>query len=86
MGRLDGKVAVVTGAASGIGAATVSRFVAEGARVVIGDLQDEVGEKLAAALGDNARYRHANVAREDQVAALGLVKAAAAEVNKAHFR
>jgi NAD(P)-dependent dehydrogenase (short-subunit alcohol dehydrogenase family) len=70
MARLDGKVAVITGAASGIGAATAARFVAEGARVVIGDLQDEVGEKLAAELGDNARYRHANVAREEQVAAL----------------
>jgi NAD(P)-dependent dehydrogenase (short-subunit alcohol dehydrogenase family) len=74
MGRLDGKVAVITGAASGIGAATAARFVAEGARVVIGDLQDEVGEKLAGELGDNARYRHANVAREEQVA--GLIQAA----------
>ena len=42
-GRLDGKVAVVTGGASGIGEATVRRFVAEGARVVIADLQDEPG-------------------------------------------
>jgi NAD(P)-dependent dehydrogenase (short-subunit alcohol dehydrogenase family) len=74
MGRLDGKVAVITGAASGIGAATAARFVAAGARVVIGDLQDEVGEKLAGELGDNARYRHANVAREEQVA--GLIQAA----------
>ncbi len=70
MGRLDGKVAVITGAASGIGAATAALFVAEGAKVVIGDLQDEVGERFAASLGDGARYRHADVTREDQVAAL----------------
>ena len=70
MGRLDGKVAVITGAASGIGAATAARFVAEGACVVLGDLQDEVGERFAASLGERARYRHADVTREDQVAAL----------------
>lgn len=50
-GRLDGKVAVITGGCSGIGLATVRRFVAEGARVVIGDLDDERGKELAAELG-----------------------------------
>ncbi len=69
-GRLDGKVAVITGGASGIGAATAARFVAEGAKVMLGDLQDEVGEKLAASLGDGVAYRHCNVAREPQVKGL----------------
>jgi NAD(P)-dependent dehydrogenase (short-subunit alcohol dehydrogenase family) len=74
-GRLEGKVAVVTGGASGIGAATVRRFVAEGARVMFGDLQDGPGEDLAASLGEAAGYRHANVAHEADVA--GLIGAAA---------
>lgn len=69
-GRLDGKVAVITGGASGIGAATVRRFVEEGARVVLGDLQDGPGADLAASLGASARYRHADVGREADVAAL----------------
>ena len=68
--RLTGKVAVITGAASGIGAATAARFIDEGAKVMMGDLQDEVGEKLAASLGPNAAYRHCNVAREPHVSAL----------------
>ncbi len=61
MGRLDGKVAIVTGGASGIGAATARRFVAEGARVVIADLNDEAGEGVARGLGAAAAYRHADV-------------------------
>ncbi|MGF1596787.1 MAG: SDR family NAD(P)-dependent oxidoreductase [Acidimicrobiales bacterium] len=69
MGALDDRVAVVTGAASGIGAATARRLVGDGARVLLTDIQDEPGESLAAELGERAAYRHCNVAREDDVAA-----------------
>lgn len=68
-GRLEGKVAVVTGGASGIGAATVRRFVAEGAQVVVADLQPERGEAIVAELGDAARFIHTDVAVEADVAA-----------------
>ncbi|WP_067482196.1 glucose 1-dehydrogenase [Actinomadura hibisca] len=56
MGRLDGKVALVTGGARGMGKAHVRRFVDEGARVVFGDVLEEEGAKLAADLGDAARF------------------------------
>ena len=68
--RLDGKVAVVTGGASGIGAGTVRRFHAEGACVVIADVRDGAGKELAGELGERAAYAHADVAREEDVAAL----------------
>ena len=66
--RLDGRVAVVTGAASGIGEATVRRFVEEGARVVVADVQRDRGEAVAAALGDSARFVLCDVTVEDDVA------------------
>ena len=69
-GQLDGKVAVVTGGASGIGEATVRRFVNEGARVVVADLQDGPGGELVDELGDAARFVHTDVAVEADIAAM----------------
>ena len=62
MGRLDGKVAIITGASQGMGEAHARRFVAEGARVVMTDINDERGEKIAAELGENALFVKADVA------------------------
>ena len=77
--RLEGKVAVITGAASGIGAATAKTYVDHGARVVLGDIQDEAGESMAVALGggSHAIFRHCNVTSEAEVEA--LVEAAVSE-------
>ncbi len=69
MARLNGKNAMVTGAASGIGAATARRLVADGANVLLTDIQDEVGQALADELGDQAAFLHCNVALEDDVSA-----------------
>ena len=71
-GRLDGKVAVVTGGCSGIGLATVKRFVEEGARVVIGDIDDQRGHELVGQLGgeDLATYVHVDVTSKEEVDAL----------------
>lgn len=68
MGRLEGKVAVITGGASGIGAATARRFVEEGARVLIADLQGDVGDAVAHELGANAASVRCNVVSEEDVA------------------
>jgi 3alpha(or 20beta)-hydroxysteroid dehydrogenase len=65
MGELDGKVAIISGAARGQGAAAARLFVAEGARVVIGDILDDVGKELAESLGAAAVYRHLDVSSED---------------------
>jgi xanthoxin dehydrogenase len=67
--RLPGQVAVITGGASGLGEATVRLFVAEGARVVISDVQDEAGKALAEELGEAACYQRTDVSREQDIAA-----------------
>ncbi|OBF80748.1 oxidoreductase [Mycobacterium sp. 852002-51163_SCH5372311] len=68
--ELAGKVAIVTGGASGIGRGTVERFVAEGARVVIADVEAERGQALAEALGNNAFFVRTDVSDPEQVGAL----------------
>ena len=62
--RLDGKVALVTGAARGTGEAIARHFAAEGARVVLTDVRDELGEKVAAEIGEAARYLRLDVTSE----------------------
>jgi NAD(P)-dependent dehydrogenase (short-subunit alcohol dehydrogenase family) len=61
--RFTDRVAIVTGAASGIGAATARRLVTEGAQVVLADIADAEGRALAAELGDAASYLHVDVSR-----------------------
>ena len=66
MSRLSGKIALITGAASGIGQGIARAFVAEGAFVVLSDLQDAQGTNLANSLGPSARYCHLDVRQEPQ--------------------
>jgi 3alpha(or 20beta)-hydroxysteroid dehydrogenase len=71
MGRVDGKVALISGGARGIGAADARLLVAEGAKVVIGDIRDDEGKALADELGADASYVHLDVTRpEDWTAAV----------------
>ena len=65
--RLDGKVAIITGGASGIGEGAVRLFAEEGARVVVADIQDDRGRALVEAIGGDTSYVHANVGRETEV-------------------
>jgi len=67
---LQGKVAIVTGAASGIGEAIARRFAADGAHVVVADVQDARGQALVDSLAGGAAYRHCDVSRDDDVRAL----------------
>jgi 3alpha(or 20beta)-hydroxysteroid dehydrogenase len=82
-GRLDGSIALITGAAGGQGAAEARLLIEQGARVVLGDIDDAAGEATAADLGDGAVFHHLDVCSEDDwraaldagVAAFGAVNA-----------
>ncbi|MFF2448242.1 glucose 1-dehydrogenase [Neobacillus sp. NPDC058068] len=65
MARLDGKIAIITGAAQGMGASHARKFIEEGAKVVLTDLNDEKGNALAAELGENALFVKHNVTSAD---------------------
>jgi len=68
--ELAGKVAIITGGASGIGRATVEVFASAGARVVIADVNDDAGHELAKQIGADAFYQHTDVSKADQVQAV----------------
>jgi NAD(P)-dependent dehydrogenase (short-subunit alcohol dehydrogenase family) len=76
--ELDGKVAVITGGANGIGRATAEVFVDEGAQVVIADLDDKAGRDLVDRLGDAVAFRHTDVSDPQSIGA-------AVELAAAHF-
>ena len=63
-GRLEGRIAIVTGAARGVGAEIARLFVAEGARVALFDILDDAGKAVAGELGDATLYQHCDVSRE----------------------
>src|SRR5438270_10052225 len=81
--RLAGRVAIISGAAGGQGAAEARLLVAQGAKVMIGDIDDANGKVLADELGEAARYHHLDVRSEDDwqatldaaVSAFGTVNA-----------
>ena len=66
MGRVDGKVALITGGARGMGAEHARLLLSEGAKVVIGDVLDDEGHTVAGQLGDNAHYLRLDVTQPEQ--------------------
>ena len=77
---MSGKVAVITGAASGIGEAAARRFHREGAKVVLGDIQIEAGVALHSELGENSAFQRCDVTDEAEVA--GLVDLACSQFGR----
>ncbi len=69
-GRLDGKIAIITGATSGIGEATAEVFVTEGAKVVVAGRSEKRGKQIAKRLGENAIFAQCDVTQEDQIKSL----------------
>jgi NAD(P)-dependent dehydrogenase (short-subunit alcohol dehydrogenase family) len=70
MGRLEGKVTLITGGASGMGMVAAQLFAAEGARVLLTDVADDAGGSVAAEIGEAAHYVHADVSNEDDARAM----------------
>lgn len=68
MNRLQGRTAIITGAASGIGAAAARLFVSEGANVLIADMNEEQGSAIAAELGAAAAFQAVDVSKEEDIA------------------
>ncbi|BDM66560.1 3-alpha-hydroxysteroid dehydrogenase [Streptomyces nigrescens] len=82
MGKLDGRVVLITGAARGQGEQEARLFAAEGARVVLADVLDEQGEAVAKEIGEAARYVHLDVSQEEQwVAAVAAARQAYGKVD-----
>lgn len=67
-GRLDGKVALITGGASGLGKATAQEFIRQGARVIIADINTQLGPEVTNILGPEAHFVHCDVTIEAQIA------------------
>lgn len=64
-GRLEGKIALITGASMGMGESHARLFVKEGAKVILADIQDEKGQAVATELGENAAYVHLDISKEE---------------------
>jgi len=87
--RLDGKVAIVTGGAGGIGRGIVRAFIKEGAKVLAVDINDDAGQALESELGDAVRYLHADISQESAApeicaAAVDAFGSVSVLVNNAH--
>jgi NAD(P)-dependent dehydrogenase (short-subunit alcohol dehydrogenase family) len=80
LGLLDDKAILITGAASGIGRATAQEAHAEGARLLLADVNDEQGESVAAEIGDGASYVHCDVT--DEVSVQAAVAGAVSELGR----